>query len=63
MVQTAGSEKMFVVFGDGKCPLCGDGGSRIGKETYRCGRCEIAFNDFAISSLTEPKSEEMKFWT
>ncbi|MBI4018188.1 MAG: hypothetical protein HY368_01120 [Candidatus Aenigmarchaeota archaeon] len=54
---------MFVIFGEGKCPLCGDGGSRLGRQTYHCRRCDIAFNDFAISSLREPQESEVKFWT
>lgn len=53
---------MFIAFGPGKCPLCGDGGTKLSKETYHCRRCEIAFNDFAISELTEPQDDETKFW-
>ena len=53
---------MFVAFGPGKCPLCGDSGSVLAKETYHCRRCEIAFDNFAISSLTDPNEGDMKFW-
>lgn len=54
---------MFVVFGEGKCPLCGDGGRKLSKETYHCGRCEVAFNEFYISLASEPKQAGSKFWT
>lgn len=53
---------MFVVFGHGKCPLCGDEGSKLARQTFHCRRCDIAFNDFYISTLTEPNEDEMKFW-
>lgn len=53
---------MFIAFGHGKCPLCGDAGASLAKETYHCRRCFIAFNDYAISSLTDPNENDMKFW-
>lgn len=52
---------MFVQFGDKKCPLCGDFGKEIEKETYSCRNCEIAFDKFMISFVSEPK-EKQRFW-
>lgn len=54
---------MFVIFGEGKCPLCGDAGRQLSKETYHCGRCDVAFNEFYISLAENAKEPKTKFWT
>lgn len=54
--------RMFVFFGEGKCPLCGDSGKKMPAETYHCGRCAVAFNEFYISVMGETKPPENKFW-
>ena len=53
---------MFIVFGSGKCPLCGDFGTEISEEIYKCERCVVAFNDFGISSQSEARQAETKYW-
>lgn len=53
---------MFVNFGNGKCPICGDFGSKLSAETFHCTKCEVAFNEFSLSSLSVPKDPEYKMW-
>ncbi|MBS3053245.1 MAG: hypothetical protein J4469_01970 [Candidatus Aenigmarchaeota archaeon] len=54
---------MFVAFGDGKCPFCGDASKQLSKETYHCSRCDIAFNKYYVSVLGKQKEPQTKFWT
>ncbi len=52
---------MFIDFGKDKCPFCGNFGKTLGKEIFHCEKCEIAFNEFAVSSITEPR-EHNNLW-
>ncbi len=52
---------MFVQFGEGKCPLCGDFGKELKKEMFSCRSCDISFDKFMILFTAEPKVEQ-KFW-
>jgi tRNA(Ile2) C34 agmatinyltransferase TiaS len=53
---------MIVSFGQGKCPLCGNFGKNSGRRTFRCSRCDISFNDFAISSTTDIGEYTDMYW-
>lgn len=53
---------MFVNFGSGKCPVCGDFGKVMQKDVFHCNKCKIAFNDFYISNFRELKEYENKYW-
>ncbi len=52
---------MFVAFGPGKCPLCGDFGKDVGRKTFQCKKCDISFNDFLISK-TDVKEYNDLYW-
>jgi len=51
---------MFVNFGTGKCPVCGDFGKTVEKDIFHCGRCSVSFNQFSITTL-EIKEHD-KYW-
>ncbi len=53
---------MFIVFGSGKCPLCGDFGTRAQEDVFHCEKCMVAFNDFGLSSHSKIKQPDMKYW-
>ncbi len=53
---------MLVVFGNGKCPLCGDNGRKIEKKTFHCPKCNVAFDDFMISQARNSKKYADKYW-
>ncbi len=53
---------MFVAFGYGKCPFCGDFGQEVEKEIFLCSKCDLAFNEFGISSISNPPEDEDRFW-
>ncbi|HLD48908.1 MAG TPA: hypothetical protein VJB11_00935 [archaeon] len=36
-----------------KCPVCWDFADEIGKEIFRCAKCDITFNEFRLSSKSE----------
>lgn len=52
---------MFVNFGEGKCPLCGDFGRRARGKSYSCGKCSLAFDNFSVMFAEEPE-EQNRFW-
>jgi|GEM_PF-2920612 len=52
---------MFVNFGKGKCPLCGDKAIEVG-DAYHCGKCEVSFDDFMIASQGELAEYTDKYW-
>ena len=51
---------MFVVFGKGKCPMCGNKGKRLDKDIFKCADCEVSFNDYSLHG--QPQTEKEKFW-
>ncbi len=53
---------MFVNFGSGKCPVCGDFGKVMERHVFHCAKCKIAFNDFYISNFKNLKEYENKYW-
>ena len=53
---------MFVNFGSGKCPMCGDFGKTMVKDIFHCPKCRISFNDFYISNPGELKDYESRYW-
>lgn len=53
---------MIIVFGNGKCPLCGDFGKELDKKTFACAKCEIAFDEFIITNMKLDKEYEYKHW-
>ncbi len=52
---------MFVNFGMGKCPMCGDFGKKIQKDNFSCRKCSLMFDKFYVSFLSEPQ-EQNSFW-
>ncbi len=47
---------MFVKFGKGRCPICGDVGVKKQKDVYFCQECEITFSEFGFfGELPEKK--------
>ncbi len=52
---------MFISFGSGKCPFCGNFGKKLEQQIFHCAKCDIAFNDFAVSTFTDPK-EHYNLW-
>ena len=60
---------MFMNFGHGKCPLCGDFGARIAQKrqakmndrNFNCKNCNAVFDNFCLFMLDAPK-EQNKFW-
>ena len=54
---------MYVHFGNGKCPLCGDFGQGWEKKTemLSCRKCRLEFDSFFVF-LTEETAEQQKFW-
>ena len=53
---------MFVNFGSGKCPVCGDFAQLMSKKIFHCGKCNIAFNDYYISTTRELDEYHGKYW-
>ncbi len=53
---------MFVNFGSGKCPVCGDFARAMSKRIFHCSKCRIAFNDYYISSARELEEYHGKYW-
>ena len=53
---------MFVNFGSGKCPMCGDFARTVEKKIFHCGKCRIAFNEYYISAFGEVKDYNNKYW-
>lgn len=43
---------MFVFFGKGKCPLCGNIGMK-NKDVWVCERCFIVFDEFGLVEFNE----------
>lgn len=54
---------MIVNFGERRCPICGDFGKEVEKDTFSCGKCSIKFDKFHISEPNPKKSMEYKYWT
>lgn len=54
--------EMFINFGSGKCPLCGDFGTEISREIFHCDKCMVAFNNFGLSRHSGMKQPEAKYW-
>ena len=54
---------MFVNFGHGKCPVCGDFGNRMQKQkgSFSCRRCMLAFDKFSVVFFEEPQ-DNGRFW-
>lgn len=52
---------MFVNFGSGKCPVCGDFGTAVEKKIFHCAKCKISFNDYYVSAV-EMKEYENNYW-
>jgi transposase-like protein len=56
---------MFVNFGQGKCPICGDFGKKLSekklKNNFNCKKCNATFDNFYLFILKEPE-EQNKFW-
>jgi len=53
---------MLVVFGNGKCPLCGDFGKKIEKKAFHCRKCDVAFDEFLVLNVTEAEDFSSKYW-
>ena len=53
---------MFINFGSGKCPVCGDFGKSMTKDIFHCLKCRISFNDYYISNVDGLKDYESKYW-
>jgi ribosomal protein L37AE/L43A len=56
---------MFVNFGSGKCPVCGDSAKNVEKkekDVFHCTKCKISFNDFYIANFEQLKEYENKYW-
>ena len=53
---------MLVVFGDGKCPMCGDAGKRIEKKAFHCVKCDVAYDEVLIFSAAEIRDFYDKYW-
>ncbi len=49
---------MFVNFGTGKCPMCGNFGEAVEKEIFHCGRCMVSFNRFSITTAKKLEDYE-----
>ena len=51
---------MFVNFGSGKCPICGDFGSTVERDVFHCGKCTVSFNSFSFvaSKSTEEANRD-----
>ncbi len=52
---------MFVNFGPGKCPVCGDFGNKMKNENFSCRKCNLAFDKFSVMFFEEP-TEQNRFW-
>jgi hypothetical protein len=53
---------MFINFGDGKCPVCGDFGSEVEKRIFHCGKCKVSFNEFYVATHKELEEYNNKYW-
>jgi ribosomal protein L37AE/L43A len=53
---------MFVNFGQGKCPLCGDNGKEIEKKVFHCSKCRVSFDGFIIAHSRKLKDYADKYW-
>ena len=49
--------KMFVYFGAGKCPVCGNFGKTVKSDVFHCSSCDILFNEFSIAGFMEEPEE------
>lgn len=53
---------MFVTSGYGRCHFCGNFGHELEKEIFLCSKCDLAFNEFGISSISSVPDMEDRFW-
>ena len=56
---------MLIVFGNDKCPMCGDFGKEIDKKVLHCGRCNVAYDGFVITGRINENMMnpyEGKYW-
>ena len=43
---------MFLFFGKGKCPFCGNFGKKVG-DGWHCYRCSVQFDKFGLIDVDE----------
>ena len=53
---------MLVVFGDGRCPLCGDSGRKIDRKMFHCRQCDVAFDEFMVTMNESSRKYANKYW-
>ncbi len=51
---------MFIDFGNGKCPICGDFGKQT-DDVVHCTRCRTTFDGFWL--FAQDLEDTMKDWT
>lgn len=53
---------MLVVFGNGKCPLCGDAAQRVEKKLMHCEKCDVAFDNYVLMGDNLEFKQDTKYW-
>ena len=52
---------MFVNFGAGKCPVCGDFANAIERDIFHCGKCRVSFNRFSVTASKRLEDYSTKY--